>query len=1153
MSINSFRIRLKYKHNKFKQKNKKSRDGIKFEGGELVDFTGKDENPRTKQIFLSEKVIYDNPYNKDDANNGLTATVTKVYEPESYEKKFKKIEEETSIPRGTSKEAIAERDAIKIEELRKQRIGASEYPIKCDKPETERHLCNLYDLVFDVSDEEMREKRIDLEVDNIKGELKRSMNMIPRDRLKSVYQKKIIVTVQSKPNKVEFKKKIKEKIKLTLKEIFKKGTKFKPKYLDKETYDSFEEYTYKTWGVKPKEKIEFKGDIVKTTNPLEKGKFLPYKKNKEKVFKISSINIDNIDLPSDEDLENKNYIRRNIEKSFFTSEESIFDLDNELLQKTRRWIVENYPKKDQKFASLAERVKRSDTYFKSILQLKGFSLLKGGDRNYHQTNLREWEWKWRDFLITLILQSVWTDVNEHRRNGWRKANEKLPEKERSASGFQKMPSDYKHEYKASDDTKVPYIERPRPPQHLVANAAANNLRSDMIYSTINKANQLPCRLVRDHRPRRVWPWFVYKDSDNRVHWEHVPLPPISAPLEIPNNPTPWDILNSIHYAQNDLDTYWQENLKSWKNFFIGTEQEGNSNATMGRNPSFINTFQNNQGFNIFRFFNATFFQKPIIEQLYYISKVIGLRTTNKKLQSNNRGKVMRIDNWPICGIHHFINTYGDLPIRQANKDIRAACDVKRILTGDIICNVDNVGAPQDLWAAIHAAPQTAKWPKDFETAEQQRFVAVDVPISSWTTLECRLEPDDGHGLSSFAKNYNSQTGQVTIQSPDNDIRYFGSRENRYIANPVAGALPDRIRPPLRAGERWCGSYRVPAIIAGAQGARTFDDMTGGQLYNPPAGGFIYAPAIAPPRYGEDQTAATGFHTNNGYHNGLGYGAQNFPAVPVWLLDNGATRITNVGQDAAGQELENYGLQMGAATQNPMINAYRRVRNMADLSQMRGNPEPKYDGTALTVISAAGAAARIPTYNNVLAKTAIAKDTVRRWMSIPYPFVRTSVPTGNEKKNAEKERFVPPFRIDGPGLAPASGFPKTSARGQYALAKNGTGNLMPSTVANLGDTQYVGGQDDKQQRLSYYIRMCSLTNIFNKKITDGNNTKLDVTIYIYLKDEEAGMTALSPTCAKVLDETVGSLLRISSGDHLSGRFGGSRKKRKRKRKNRTVKI
>ena len=90
MSINSFRIRLKYKHNKFKQKNKKSRDGIKFEGGELVDFTGKDENPRTKQIFLSEKVIYDNPYNKDDANNGLIATVTKVYEPESYEKKFKK-------------------------------------------------------------------------------------------------------------------------------------------------------------------------------------------------------------------------------------------------------------------------------------------------------------------------------------------------------------------------------------------------------------------------------------------------------------------------------------------------------------------------------------------------------------------------------------------------------------------------------------------------------------------------------------------------------------------------------------------------------------------------------------------------------------------------------------------------------------------------------------------------------------------------------------------------------------------------------------------------------------------------------------------------------------------------------------------------------
>ena len=146
MSINSFRIRLKYKHNKFNQKNKKSREGVKFEGGELVDFKGKDENPRTKQIFLSEKVIYDNPYNKDDPNNKLSATVTKVYEPESYEEKFKKIEGDSKVPRGTSFEAVAERDAMKIEELRKQRLGSSKHPIKCDKPETERHLCNLYSI-----------------------------------------------------------------------------------------------------------------------------------------------------------------------------------------------------------------------------------------------------------------------------------------------------------------------------------------------------------------------------------------------------------------------------------------------------------------------------------------------------------------------------------------------------------------------------------------------------------------------------------------------------------------------------------------------------------------------------------------------------------------------------------------------------------------------------------------------------------------------------------------------------------------------------------------------------------------------------------------------------------------------------------------------
>ena len=108
-----------------------------------------------------------------------------------------------------------------------------------------------------------------------------------------------------------------------------------------------------------------------------------------------------------------------------------------------------------------------------------------------------------------------------------------------------------------------------------------------------------------------------------------------------------------------------------------------------RNPPFINTAQAGQGFNIFRNFDSTFFSKPIIEQLFYVSKIIGLRTTNSKLQSNNRGKIMRIDKWPVCGIHHFINTYGDLPVRMSAIDIRAACDVKRVLTGDIVCNLSD--------------------------------------------------------------------------------------------------------------------------------------------------------------------------------------------------------------------------------------------------------------------------------------------------------------------------------------------------------------------------------------------------------------------------------------------------------------------------------
>ena len=75
----------------------------------------------------------------------------------------------------------------------------------------------------------------------------------------------------------------------------------------------------------------------------------------------------------------------------------------------------------------------------------------------------------------------------------------------------------------------------------------------------------------------------------------------------------------------------------------------------------------------------------------------------------------------------------------------------------------------------------------------------------------------------------------------------------------------------------------------------------------------------------------------------------------------------------------------------------------------------------------------------------------------------------------------------------------------------------------------------------------------RKITDGNNSKIDVDMYIYL--EEEGVTTLTPTCARALDETVGALLRTVSNDRLSGRFGGSKRTRRkrRKRKKRTLKL
>ena len=59
---------------------------------QLIELKKNDKSPRKKRIFLLENVIYSNPYDKDDPNNEITATVIKVYEPESYEQKFSEEE-----------------------------------------------------------------------------------------------------------------------------------------------------------------------------------------------------------------------------------------------------------------------------------------------------------------------------------------------------------------------------------------------------------------------------------------------------------------------------------------------------------------------------------------------------------------------------------------------------------------------------------------------------------------------------------------------------------------------------------------------------------------------------------------------------------------------------------------------------------------------------------------------------------------------------------------------------------------------------------------------------------------------------------------------------------------------------------------------------
>ena len=630
MTDKTFRIRLKYKHNKLKT-GPRSKVGSYFFGGELPDYLGKDGDPRKRELFLSERVIYHDSKNNKDPNNGLSATIVKIYKPESDAEKYKKLEV-PEVPRGTDGVSQAERDALKVEAMVNKNVNMSERPAKCPCANNDEcdsstiHLCNLHDLTFELSELDLEERRLNLAEANIRALVKRNMRFVSRDKLKSLFNKKLIVNIQQIPEDMnKAKKKVEKEVKETLKVIFKNGVKFKPKYVDKDTssYSSMEEWKENELpGYKGKRTAVIKGDMLEAQRESDRKKRKrSYEKN-NKTFTIKTLTVKKIENIDTALQTNSDYIRSTMIDSFYRLSNDVIDLNSLLVRETREWLVQRFVGRGD--GILAKRLSESTAFFKSYLNISSCPAFRGG-RVFSGQELRQNGLDWKKFLTTFILTSVWEDVNEHRLNGWRQLE------------------DNKHLFNpAAGGAAIPYLPQPGMP------VGGNSI--------VNPANGLPCRLKRV--PGGPWPWASIAPQT----WEHVPLPPITREQSVGA------------YEDDTLNNQWQNNLRNWQNFFSRRNPYENglpANLGAGETPPFINLAT--RGWNIFKVFDKKFFKKPAIEQLFYVSRIIGTRTN-----IDGRRRNLIIHEWRENGIHHFINTYGDLATRNRVEDIKAACDRVRI-------------------------------------------------------------------------------------------------------------------------------------------------------------------------------------------------------------------------------------------------------------------------------------------------------------------------------------------------------------------------------------------------------------------------------------------------------------------------------------------
>lgn len=373
MKFENFKIRLYYKLNKLKKGKWAKKDNyLTFFGDELPSFNTMTDESQNK-IYEGDTVIYKNPNKPKHPNNGLRAIVQQVHKP-------LKLKE-------------------KIEAWEQNRRGP--YPLEDKK----------YDLAFLLDEDDKEDRRINLTEGNRRAVVKKKMTFVDKTKIIRIPEKVLMLSVKKSAlrglNRQQKEKLLRKKTKYLLKQVFKKGTEFKPKYVDKRSknYSSWEERNREEafFVDKSKEKVIVKGDVITSVDTLDrcakKTYMKPTKRHVVNNYNILEINVgDALGIVSD------NFFIDNLEKDFYTQEDGLKS-GVDLIDDARAYLVN---------IRGSRKIRDSSRYARAIMEKR--SILKNTKND--RTRLKKWEM----FLTALMIKKTFRKdlkvVNKEKENEW---------------------------------------------------------------------------------------------------------------------------------------------------------------------------------------------------------------------------------------------------------------------------------------------------------------------------------------------------------------------------------------------------------------------------------------------------------------------------------------------------------------------------------------------------------------------------------------------------------------------------------------------------------------------------------------------------------------------------------------------------------------